>query len=745
VPTVTAAVLAYAAGLAGAFAGWAAASLAAAALLLGWAGLRREARVAVGALCGIAGVASAAGAERDRLACAAAVAASAEHRVALFDSAAPGLRVRGTLAGPSGCAADLWITVREGRAGAGAVATVTGVALPAGRGFVVRRAAVRREPERRPLLVWRARAAGSIDLAFRRDAALARALLVGDTRDLDDGLRERFAAAGLVHVLSISGLHVAILAAALELLLVAARTPPAGARVAAGGLAWLYVALIGLPAPAVRAATMLSVTAASRLAQRPVSPWTALAIGAGVPLAAAPRVLLDAGFQLSVAGMAALVVGGIAARRHLQPRLRGWRRAAAGELATSALATVVTAPIVAWWFGAVSLVGPLASVAAAPVVALLQPALFLALLCAPLPGVARHVAAAAHPLLLSLDAVARTAAALPAASVPVPPTAAAVAIIATIAAAVVGVCLRGRLAPWAHVAAAAAGVAAWQPGMRRTSGELELHMLDVGQGDALALRTPAGRWVLFDAGPAWRRGDAGARTVVPYLRRRGGALAAFVLSHPHLDHVGGAAAAVAALRPAEYWDGGYPAGGEHYRASLAAVAAAGARWRRARPGDSLVVDGVVVEFLAPDSAWAASLDDANDASTVALVRFGAVRFLLVGDAEQDAERWLLAHARGRLAADVLKVGHHGSATSSAPAFLAAVRPRLALVSVGLGNDYGHPSPQVMARLARSGAEVLRSDLLGTIVVRTDGQRLTVHAADHTWLVSPASSAASPPR
>jgi competence protein ComEC len=218
-----------------------------------------------------------------------------------------------------------------------------------------------------------------------------------------------------------------------------------------------------------------------------------------------------------------------------------------------------------------------------------------------------------------------------------------------------------------------------------------------------------------------------------------------VLSHPHLDHVGGASAAVAALRPGEYWDAGYPAGGERYRASLDAAAASGVRWRRARPGDSLVVDGVVIEFLAPDSAWAATLDDANDASTVARVRYGAVRFLLVGDAEQAAEARLLATSRDRLAADVLKVGHHGSATSSSPAFLAAVRPRVALVSVGLGNDYGHPSAAVLARLAQVGAEVLRSDVLGTVVVRTDGRRLTVHAAGHAWPVSPASSAAPSPR
>jgi competence protein ComEC len=246
--------------------------------------------------------------------------------------------------------------------------------------------------------------------------------------------------------------------------------------------------------------------------------------------------------------------------------------------------------------------------------------------------------------------------------------------------------------------------------------------------------------VLFDAGPGWSGGDAGRRVVVPYLRRRGGSVLAFVLSHPHLDHVGGAATALDALRPAEYWDPGYAAGGEAYQASLRAAAADRVRWRRARPGDSLAADGVVVRFLAPDSAVAASLPSANDASTVALVRFGAVRFLLVGDAEAGEERWLLDHARAELRADVLKVGHHGSRTSTTPEFLAAVRPRVALVSVGLGNDYGHPSPDVMQQLASSGADVLRTDVLGSVVVRTDGHALTIVDGDTEW---PVSSPASP--
>jgi competence protein ComEC len=271
-----------------------------------------------------------------------------------------------------------------------------------------------------------------------------------------------------------------------------------------------------------------------------------------------------------------------------------------------------------------------------------------------------------------------------------------------------------------------------------SSGELELHMIDVGQGDAIALRTPHGHWVLFDAGRAWRGGDAGRSTVLPYLGRRGGMLDAFVLSHPHTDHVGGAASVLRAMHPLRYIDGGFPGPAESYRASLDAARAADVRWVRAHPGDSLTIDGVALTFLAPDSAWTASLDDPNLASVVTLVRVGDVRMLLMGDAERPEEEWLLAHERDALRADILKVGHHGSRTSSSPDFLDAVQPRLALVSVGAGNSYHLPTPEVMRALAARGAQVLRTDRLGTIIARTDGRRITIDAAGDTWVLPPSS-------
>ena len=199
-----------------------------------------------------------------------------------------------------------------------------------------------------------------------------------------------------------------------------------------------------------------------------------------------------------------------------------------------------------------------------------------------------------------------------------------------------------------------------------------------------------------------------------------------------------------ALQPPVYVDAGFAGGADAYRASLDAARSAGVRWSRAHPGDSLAIDGVTVSFLAPDSTWTASLSDPNLASVVALVRVGEVRMLFVGDAERPEEDWLLARDSLALRADILKVGHHGSGTSSSERFLTAVRPRLALVSVGAGNSYHLPTPSVMRALAAHGAQVLRTDHEGAIVVRTDGHRIFVEAAGDTWELSRSSSPPLPP-
>ena len=566
---------------------------------------------------------------------------------------------------------------------------------------------------------------------------MVRALVIADMSAIAPETRDRFAAAGLVHVLSISGLHVAIIAGAVLLTFEALRVRRPRARWAALAVTALYVAAIGAPPPALRSATMLAVATVSRSLERPVSPWAVLALGALIPLYD-PHTATDLGWQLSVAGFAALTAAGIWTRRHLPHELRGWRRTLARDLAISVLATVVTAPLVVWAFGRLSLVAPLTNIAASPVIAALQPTLFLALAIAPLHGAAAFVALAAHPLLYALDRVAAVGAAVPFGSLNVAPTLGATVACGAAAVALVVAAAGDTQIAWRAIVAAAlaATIAVWWSAAPAGGGFAELHMMDVGQGDAVAIRTPHGRWLLVDAGRTWTGGDAGRSIVVPYIRRFGGDLALFILSHPHADHVGGAATVIRALHPGAYRDAAFAGGSASYRQSLTVARTLGVPWSRVHPGDSLSIDGVAVTFLAPDSAWTAGLKDPNHlASTVAVVQYGSVRFLLTGDAEAPEEAWLVAHDSADLHADVLKVGHHGSSTSSSAAFLDAVRPRIALVSVGAGNSYGHPSAEIMRDLRDRGATVLRTDQLGTIVVRTDGRSMRVSAGGREWSVA----------
>jgi competence protein ComEC len=580
------------------------------------------------------------------------------------------------------------------------------------------------------LAPWRDAAGEAIDRYFARDAGLVRALLIADTKDLDPQVRDRYADAGIVHMLSISGLHVAIVSGAMLLLLQAARLPAAAARWAGLALVGLYVLVIGAPPPAVRSAVMIGAQAISFALQRNTSPWAALAWGGGVPLLYQPRTAVDLGWQLSVSGFAALIAGRAVAERVLPARLDGWKRKIGSELVVSVVASFATAPLVAWHFGRVSLVAPFANIAAGPVIAVLQPTLFLALALAWWPAVASLVAAASLPMVRAFDLVAYAGASLPWATLHASPSlvtaiALGVACVAVLAACVSHFWERPALAALAAVATAAFAPAPSNDGV-------EVHMMDVGQGDAIAVRTPRGRWVLFDAGRADDKRDAGMTTIVPYLRARGGPLVMFVLSHPHADHAGGAATVLKSMRPSAYLDAAFAGGSTPYRRSLAEAAHQGVTWRRARAGEVVDVDGVRFRVIAPDSAWTVGLADPNLASVVVRLEYGTSTMLFTGDAEAPEERWLLDRSPLLLRADLLKVAHHGSGTSTTDAWLAAVQPRAALVSVASRNVYGHPDPAVMRRLSDAGATVLRTDQLGPVVARSDGAQWTLEAAGIRW-------------
>lgn len=727
-PLIAAAVMAYTAGLLAGFNALPLAMLAAAALIIHFGADRPRERLALAALCA-AGVALGHSGRAGARSCTERLLKVGGGEIRLHAAAAPGAFV----SGEARCGSRVHMAVTSGHSAEGSTVLARGDAVASRPGIVITNVALQRRDAPGLLTRWRTAIGRGIDARFAEHAPLVRALLIADMRDLSPAIRERFASSGLSHMLSVSGLHVGLIAVAVSLVARIAGLQRRRADAFVIALTTLYVALIGAPLPAVRAATMLAAVSLSVAAQRPTSVWALLAVSALVPLLD-PASATDLGFQLSMVGMVALVASGILAKRVSWLRAPGWRGALLRGLVTSTMATVLTAPLVAATFGRISFVAPLTNVVASPVMAVLQPMLFLVLLLFPIGPAAQFVADATYPLIVAIDRVAVVSAALPGSAVPVVADDVAMllsytAAVAFVVACVVHVPIRPLL-----VATGCIALLAWRPLLPARTGWAEVHMIDVGQGDAIALRTGRGRWVLFDAGRDWKSGDAGRRDVVPYIARHGGHLVGFVLSHPHADHVGGAASVIQALHPQWYVDPGYAGGTPSYRKSLLAARDAKVAWRRVRPGDSLVVDDATVTFLAPDSAWADSLRDPNDASTVARLRIGTVTFLLAGDAERDEENWLVRNQRALLDVDVLKVAHHGSNTSSTPAFLRAVTPRLALVSVGAGNVYRHPSDEVIRALAASGALVLRTDRHGSVVVRTNGAEIEVETNRERWFL-----------
>jgi competence protein ComEC len=286
----------------------------------------------------------------------------------------------------------------------------------------------------------RLRAADGIDSAFEGDAPLAKALLVADQSEIPRAIKSRYADAGIIHMLSISGMHVTIIAGAVALVFHLLRFSVRAASIGAAVVVLVYVYVLGFPAPAVRSAVMVCVAAGCAAAQRHTSRWAVLALGALVPLVH-PATVLDLGYQLSVGGMAALIASGALAHRISMLRDKGRLASLARAVLASTIATLVTGPLVAFAFGRLSLVAPLTNLVADPVLAVAQPMLFLALLLIPWPGAARFVASAAHPLLATFDAIARAGAAIPHAAITVHPTPAAAALAGIAAVAMIVACV----------------------------------------------------------------------------------------------------------------------------------------------------------------------------------------------------------------------------------------------------------------------------------------------------------------
>lgn len=579
-----------------------------------------------------------------------------------------------------------------------------------------------------------------IQATFTSDTeALARALMLGET-DLSPDEGDRFRQSGLAHLLAVSGVHLALAVGAgvrgLRALLV--RLPFLTAqfdvrRLAAAlgvPLAWFYADFAGGSGSARRAAIMLSVSYVVTAWNRKSSASRSLAWSGVLGAMADPFVVLDVSFSLSlVATFGLMAFGGPLAERFA--RVVPWKPVSTSLGATVA-ATIACVPVLAGLGGAVPLAGIPLNLVAVPLGELAALPVCLAHgVLAPLPRAERWAAQIAGGALRLVDALAAIGSRMQGFELPPPSPAQCTVLIA--ATGLVLLVRRHRHLQRRVVLGAMVALGLLEIGLRVPPRRLRVTFLDVGQGDAAVIETPGGGAIVVDGGGlVGSPTDMGRRVVAPFLRaRRLRHVSLVVLSHPHPDHFGGLANGLAGARVDAVWDSGL---GRHegvlggYEAWLSNMETQHAAMPRLENVCGIhVIDGVQLEVLAPCPRFESDRG-ANDNSIVLRVTYGKRRLLFVGDAEHAEEEDLLRRHARSLPADVLKVGHHGSRTSTGSEFLAAVSPRVAVISSGVRNRFGHPVPRTLATLAAANVDVYRTDRRGAVTVETDGEELTVRAA-----------------
>jgi len=620
-------------------------------------------------------------------------------------------------------------------AGTSDAAKITRVAEPDGAG------------PRRAAFVARRAMRAAIDRAVSGEAgAFLKTAVLGDRRGISAEVEDGFRVAGATHVLSVSGLHLAAVAALLFVLVRAAavRVPrlplyvdprAVAAAVALPSIAF-FALLTGEAVATLRSALMLSLAMAAFLVGRRAAPGPAIAAAALALLATRPLQLLDVSLQLSLASVIgiALCARGIGPVRDSAGERAGgralawlWRFAAA-----TAAATAATAPLVAHHFGEVAPLAPVGNLALVPLVEMgVVPAGLLGAaagaLWEPLGRLPLALATAAARAALWIAAGFRGHAPLWLCRTPNALETAALTAAGCVA--LIAIAARGRARRIGAIAAlAAAALAAGsltvRDVIRRSARHVTVTFLDVGQGDAAVVEAPGGAVMVVDGGGV-RDGafDPGARIVEPFLRARGiGRVDIVALSHPHPDHMSGLFRIIERFPVGALWTSGDDGHNPEYGRLLAA-----ARQRGVPAPEVTATDlgGARIEPLGP--FWGSRAAErigapvgltVNDASLVLRVAFAGRGVLFAGDLEADGEGELVGRrdAGQAVAADVLKVPHHGSRTSSSPELVDAVAPALAVMSLGWRNQFHFPAPEVVARYQAHGARVMRTDRDGAITV-----------------------------
>ena len=613
------------------------------------------------------------------------------------------------------------------------------------------------------------------------DAEMLNAMLLGDRTGLTHGLRQGFERTGTFHLFVVSGLHVALLAGGLFWVLRRLRLADWLATLLTLLFATSYGAMTGLAQPVQRALVMTAVFLLARLLSRDRDTLQALGAAVLVMLVWAPASLFETSFQMTA--LAIVAIGGIAVplsewtvlryrvaaklvferpRTQLPPRqaqmrmsLEMWGKALAELLGTwgrwipayglrallwggemvliGLVAELVLALPMAVYFHRVTMLALPANLLVVPVLTVLAPAAVATMVCVLLGPWAAVVPGAVTALLLhGVRLVTGRLGQVEGADLRTPGPVWWVAVLAAVM--LLGCCWLARRGRWQALAAAACvplvALLVLVPGGVERGQGLEVTAIDVGQGDSVLTVNPEGAMMLVDAGgPVGQHGasevvssfDVGEEVVSAYLwSRRVRRLDVVVLTHAHTDHMGGMPAVLRNFRPRELWVSDDPES-ELYAELLAEAARLGIVVRHLRQGDGVAWGSVKVTVLSPAPRYVNAGRPKNDDSLVLRMDMGKASVLLEGDAEKPSEEAMLA---GGLVQPVtlLKVGHHGSRTSSIEAFVVATRPQVAVVSVGRRNTFGQPRGEVIERFADRGTRLYRTDLFGasTFLLAADG-------------------------
>jgi len=594
----------------------------------------------------------------------------------------------------------------------------------------VERLITRAPPDLRDIRIWmpllRERAACVVRASLPEPQATVLAgALWGERGTLPRDVRADFQTTGTVHVLVTAGLHIGVVAALVGGILVCLSLPRFVCALGTIPPIFLYAWFSGWHLPSQRAAVMLAVALIARAyGARSVSLNT-LALSAIVIAGMWPVAVTSASFALSFSCVGAIVLFAERIAEYLRERRVHPRIAEA--IALTAATQIGVWPLSAAIFSSIA---PFAIAANAIVVPLIG-----LTVGAGLAALATHGIQPLSVVFLRWDSwllsivigTVRAIASWPGAriTIPPPPT---WSIIVYDGLAIAALIVSRRSRALAIALPIAGTLLVLLSAFPRPSGDLQIVMLDVGQGDAIVIRTPRGHTIMIDTGGMLERGAtidgqspaerAADRIVLPYLQRAGiSRIDLLILTHQHGDHVGGFAGIVRTLHVDQIFDSGQVYGGRAFNDGMHEAALHHVPVHIARCGDHWSSDdGVQIDVFSPCGALLEDgKNDVNENSIVAMLHSGSFRMLFTGDAGFETERRLLTRGID-LHADVLKTGHHGSAYATSPEFIAAVQPRLALISVGRHNLFGHPARSTIANIEATNAQVYRTDTCGAVML-----------------------------